>query len=125
MSTLATPWEVNLDGAIFAIEEVGSSPHHIEVALIHLANAGKLKGLRGVVVGDLVDCEWSDGGGSPFPHTKGLEEVLEQRLGALGVPVLYGLPFGHGAQFATLPLGVQATLNADTGSLVITEPSLR
>ena len=65
-----TPWEVNLDDTIFAFEEVGSSPHGIDRMLLHLSQAGKLKRVRGVVVGDLTDCEWSDGGGAPWPHTR-------------------------------------------------------
>lgn len=125
LCTMGTPWEFDLDGAIFVFEEVGSSPHHLERALVQLAQAGKLAGVRGVAIGDLAGCEWSDGGGSPFPRTKTLEEVLAERLGALGVPVLYGLPFGHGDRHATLPLGVQATLDADAGMLTVTEPALR
>jgi muramoyltetrapeptide carboxypeptidase len=50
---------------------------------------------------------------------------LEERPGALGVPVLYKLPFGHGAHLATVPLEVQATLDAGACSLVVTEPALR
>jgi muramoyltetrapeptide carboxypeptidase len=123
--SMGTPWEFDLDEAIFMFEELGSSPHHIERAFVQLTQAGKLSRLRGVVVGDLVDCEWSDGGGSPFPRTKTLEEVLEERLGALGVPVLCRLPFGHGAHLATIPLGVRATLDAGACSLVVTEPALR
>lgn len=42
-----------------------------------------------------------------------VEDVLTDPLGGLGVPVLYNLPLGHGATLATLPLGVQATLDAD------------
>jgi muramoyltetrapeptide carboxypeptidase len=122
--TLGTPWEVNLEGAIFIFEEVGSSPHGIDRALLHLTQAGILKGIRGVVVGDLTGCEFDDGGGSPFPRTKNLEEVLQARLGNLGVPVLSGFPFGHASYFATLPLGVNATLDADTGSFEVTESAL-
>lgn len=123
--TLGTPWEFNLDDAIFVFEEVGSSPHGIDRVLLHLTQAGKFERVRGIVIGDLTECEWSEGGGSPFPRTKVLEEMLEERLGSLGVPVLYRLPFGHDSQFATVPLGVQATLDAETCSLVITEPALR
>ena len=47
------------------------------------------------------------------------------RLGGLGVPVLYNLPLGHGASLATLPLGVQATVDADERTLTIDEPALR
>jgi muramoyltetrapeptide carboxypeptidase len=125
MHTLGTPWEFDLDEAIFAFEEVGSSPHGIERALLQLAQAGKLKRVRGIVIGDLVGCEWSDGGGAPWPRTKTLPEVLEDRLGALGVPVLYGFPFGHGNLFATLPLGVQATLDADARTLAVVEAALK
>ncbi len=123
--TMGTPWEVNLDDAIFVFEEVGSSPHGIDRALLHLTQAGKFERVRGIVVGDLVGCEWSDGGGAPWPRTKVLEEVLEERLGPLGVPVIYKLPFGHGTHLATVPLGVQATLDASTCDLLVTEPALR
>src|SRR5262249_5577989 len=92
MLTMGTPWELDLDRAIFLFEEIGGSPHSIENALVQLTQAGKLAGVRGVAVGDLADCEWSDGGGAPWPHTKTLEEVLEERLSPLGVPVLYPLP---------------------------------
>lgn len=122
--TLGTPWEVNLDDTIFAFEEVGSSPHGIDRMLLHLSQAGKLKRVRGVVVGDLSDCEWSDGGGAPWPHTKTLEETLEDRLKPLGIPVVSTFPFGHGPHKATLPLGVQATLDAESCTLRITEAAL-
>jgi muramoyltetrapeptide carboxypeptidase len=124
LHTMGTPWELNLDDSLFLFEEVGASPHGIDRALLQLLQAGKLQRVRGVIVGDLADCEWSDGGGAPWSHTKTLEEMLEERLGALGVPVLYPLPFGHGDRFATLPLGVQATLDAGTCSLTIDEPAL-
>ncbi|HEY7417301.1 MAG TPA: LD-carboxypeptidase, partial [Ktedonobacteraceae bacterium] len=125
MHTMGTPWEINLDDAIFVFEEVGTSPHHIDRMLLQMSQAGKLKPVRGVVVGDLTDCEWSDGGGAPWPHTKTLEEVLEDRLKPLGIPVVSSFPFGHGPHKATLPLGVQATLDAETCTLTITEPALR
>lgn len=123
--TMGTPWEFNLDDAIFVFEEVGSSPHGIDRALLQLSQAGKFERVKGVVIGDLTGCEWNDGGGSPWPHTKTLEEMLEERLSVLGVPVIYKLPFGHGTHMATVPLGVQATLDASTCTLEVTEPALR
>ena len=125
MHTLKTPWEFNLEDAIFVFEEIGSSPHGIERALLQLIQAGKLQGVRGIAIGDLVGCEWEDGGGAPWPRTKVLEEVLEDRLGHLGVPVLYGFPFGHGNHLATLPLGVHATLDANARILEVTEAALK
>ena len=83
---------------------------------------GKLDGVRGIVVGELAGCEWHEY--TSAPRSKTLEEVLADRLGHLGVPVLYGLPLGHGATLATLPLGVQATVDADALTLTIDEPAL-
>jgi muramoyltetrapeptide carboxypeptidase len=60
-----------------------------------------------------------------WPRTKSLEDVLEQHLEPLGVPVLYKLPLGHGKHQAALPLGVTATLDADERRLTIDEPALR
>jgi muramoyltetrapeptide carboxypeptidase len=124
MATMGTPWELDLDEAIFVFEEVGDSPHGLERKLVQLEQADKLARVRGVVVGDLTGGEFDEGGGSPFPHSKTLEQVLEEQLAPLGVPVLYPLPFGHGGRLATIPLGVQATVDARTCDLVITEPAL-
>lgn len=120
--TIGTPWEVDLDGAIFFFEEVGQAPIRIDRALLYLEQIGKLRGIRGVVVGELAGCEWHEWQSSP--RSKTLENVLLGRLGHLGVPILYGLPLGHGASLATLPLGVQATVDADALTLTIDEPAM-
>jgi muramoyltetrapeptide carboxypeptidase len=121
--TIGTPWEPDLDGAIFFFEECNSAPIQIDRALLHLEQVGKLDGVRGIVVGELAGCEWYEH--TSAPRSKTLENVLEGRLGGLGVPVLYGLPLGHGASLATLPLGVGVTVDADALTLTIDEPALR
>ena len=120
--TLGTPWEPDLDGAIFFFEECNTAPIRIDRALLYLTQIGKLERVRGIVVGELAGCEWHEH--TSAPRSKTLEEVLEGRLGGLGVPVLYGLPLGHGASIATLPLGVEATVDADALTLTIDEPAL-
>ena len=47
--TLGTPWEPDLDGAIFFFEEVGAAPIRIDRALLYLHQVGKLEGVRGIV----------------------------------------------------------------------------
>lgn len=120
--TIGTPWEVDLDGAIFFFEELGIPPIRLDRALLYLEQIGKLRGVRGIVVGEMAGSEWYDFTSSP--RSKTLEEVLTGRLAHLGVPILYGLPIGHGETLATLPLGVQATLDADAMTLTIDEPAL-
>jgi len=120
--TFGTPWEPDLDGAIFFFEECNAAPIQIDRALLYLEHSGRLKDVRGVIVGELAGCEWYEH--TSAPRSKTLEDVLDDRLGGLGVPVLYGLPLGHGATLATLPLGVQATVDADALTLTIDQPAL-
>jgi Uncharacterized proteins, homologs of microcin C7 resistance protein MccF len=120
--TIGTPWEIDLTDSIFFLEEVGVAPIRLDRALLYLDQIGKLRGVRGIVVGELAGSEWHEFTSSPRSKTQ--EEVLEGRLGHLGVPILYGLPIGHGATLSTLPLGVAATVDADALTLTIDEPAL-
>lgn len=123
LQTMGTPWEIDLDGAIFFFEDYDAPPHYVDGMLTQLGHAGKLRNVAGVVVGEMEQCDWRETR-PEWPRTKSIEDVLEQRLEPLGVPVLYKLPLGHGKHLATLPLGVPATLDADARTLVIDEPAL-
>jgi muramoyltetrapeptide carboxypeptidase len=79
--------------------------------LTHLRRAGVLHGLAGVALGQFTDC--ADG----WPVT--LVEVLGERLGDLGVPILGGLPIGHGQDQLSVPVGVPATLDTGAGTLTV------
>jgi muramoyltetrapeptide carboxypeptidase len=123
--TIGTQWEIQTEGRILFFEVQGYGPTFVERHIIHLQQAGKLDGVAGVLVGELPYSEWGEGIGPDWPRERTIDDVLDARLAALGVPVLYGLPVGHGATMATLPLGVQATLDADALTLTIDEPALR
>ncbi len=120
---LGTPWDPVFDDAILFFEEVDEPPYIIEVHLRQLLLAGKLERVRGVVVGEMARCDWR-AERPETPRTRSLEDVLERCLGPLGVPVLYKLPLGHGKHLATIPLGVQATIDADTRTFTIDEPGV-
>jgi muramoyltetrapeptide carboxypeptidase len=120
---LGTSWEPDLEGAILFFEEVHEPTYVIEVHLTQLAQAGKLEGVVGVVVGELKDCDWSEER-PEAPRNRSLEDALERHLAPLGVPVLYKLPLGHGKHLATIPLGVMATLDAEARTLTIDQPGV-
>jgi muramoyltetrapeptide carboxypeptidase len=126
MQTMGTPWELELDGAILFFEDTHAPPYYIDGQLVQLAHAGKLEQVAGVVVGQLEKCDWGDlRPVSDWARSRSIEDVLEERLGLLGVPVLYGLPLGHGKHLAALPLGVACTVDADARTLTVDEPVLR
>ena len=126
MQTVGTPWEFESDGAILFFEDVKAPPYYVDGFLTQLAAAGKLPRVAGVVVGEMKDCDWGDlRQASDWARSRSLEDVLEEHLEPLGVPVLYKLPLGHGKHLAALPLGVSCTLDADRRTLTVDEPAFR
>jgi muramoyltetrapeptide carboxypeptidase len=122
LQTMGTPWEIDLDGAIFFFEDYKAPPYYVDGMLTQLRHAGKLDNLAGVVVGEMKDCDWGDlREASDWARSRSIEDVLEEHLDPLGVPVLFGQPLGHGKHLAALPLGVRYTLDADSRSLTVDE----
>ena len=126
MQTMGTPWEFEFDGAILFFEDVKLPPYYLDGLLNQLKDAGKLQQAVGVVVGEMKDCDYGDmRESSEWPRSRTLEDVLDEYLEPLGVPVLYKLPLGHGKHLASLPLGVRCTLDADSRTLTVDEPAFR
>ncbi|MBN2051163.1 MAG: LD-carboxypeptidase [Spirochaetales bacterium] len=119
-ASLGTPYEIDTAGKIFFFEELETEPWLIDHMLTHLLNAGKLQEAAGIVVGECKNCEPSKLNPG-FHVTFSLEDVLEDFLTPLGVPVIFGLPLGHTRDLATVPLGVEACIDGDEGSLFIEE----
>jgi muramoyltetrapeptide carboxypeptidase len=122
VSTLGTPYEVDTKGAIFFLEEVSEEPYKIDRMLTQLWLAGKFQHCAGIALGQFKNCEATSKSGFDISFT--LQQVLESRIQTLGIPSVYGLPFGHVKSKMTLPIGVQAELNATDKTFTIIEPSV-
>lgn len=112
---LGTPHLPPLAGAILVLEDVGEAPYRIERMLTHWRLCGALQQLAGLAFGHFSGCEPDPD--TPSERRFSLEQVLRERSSDLGIPVLAGLPVGHEAGNAALPLGVMARLDADRGLL--------
>jgi muramoyltetrapeptide carboxypeptidase len=121
--TLATPWEVDLGGCILFFEDVHCPPWHVDGILTQLRNAGKLEDVAGVAVGEMHECDPTKEK-DPWLRSRSMEDVFEEHLEPLGIPVVFNLPLGHGDHLCTIPLGVTATVDADARTLTIDEAAL-
>ncbi|WP_052051072.1 S66 peptidase family protein [Leptolyngbya sp. KIOST-1] len=111
---LGTPHQPDLRGAILAFEDVTEAPYRIDRLLTHWRMAGHLTGIKGIALGRFSRCE-----PPPGVPSLAIAEVLRDRLGDLGVPVVANLPFGHDGSNAALPVGAIARLDGDAGRLEI------
>jgi len=118
VSTLGTPFEIMTNQKILLIEDVGEPPYKVDSMLQQLTYAGKLAEAAGVVIGDFSKAEPS----GPRPSFS-LEEVLEEYLSNLSIPVIKGFRIGHCDPQEPVPLGVQATMSTAAGTLII-EPGV-
>jgi muramoyltetrapeptide carboxypeptidase len=119
-TTMGTPYEIDTKGKILLLEDTGEAPYRIDRMLVQLKLAGKLADAAGIVWGTCTDCEPSN---SSFEINLSMSELLDDLLGDLGKPVLAGLVFGHTKEKATIPLGVEAELDAGARTFSIVEPA--
>jgi muramoyltetrapeptide carboxypeptidase len=112
MVAAAAGWALpSLHGAILLIEDVEKGLGHLDRHLTRLLKAGCLDGVVGIAVGQFTGCGPSRGWS--------VVDLLRDRLAPLGVPILGGLPLGHGADAVAIPVGTEAVLDADQGTLTV------
>ncbi len=109
--SLKTPYEIQTRDGILLIEDVNEPAYRIDGMLWQLKTAGKFRGVKGIVFGEMVNCRFSDG------HKGRLDDLIRDMLPKRSIPVLTHCPVGHGNEMWTLPLGVEATLDTDSKSL--------
>jgi muramoyltetrapeptide carboxypeptidase len=116
VNLIGTPWQPDLRGALLFLEDCAEQPYRVDRMLTQLANAGMLRGLRGVLLGDFeADVAYKDA-----LERKYWKEIFLERFSPLGIPVLDRLPVGHGKRNEPLPLGVRAVVTR-TGKLLLLE----
>ncbi|MFI6909382.1 LD-carboxypeptidase [Nonomuraea sp. NPDC050394] len=103
-SLCGTRWQPRFTGNIVFLEDVGEAPYRIDRMLTQLQRAGAFQGVLGFALGSWEEC------GDPYP-------VLRERLLPLGVPVLAGLPVGHGTPQLSVWLGALGAIDTESCSL--------
>jgi len=109
----------DFDGCIFFVEDVREEVYRVDRMLTQLKLAGVLERIAGFVFGRCTDCEPTSRYGSLT-----LQEVLNDHIAPLGVPAWYGSMIGHIADKFTVPVGVPAEIDADTGTIKLLEPAV-
>jgi len=98
--------DLNVKGAILFIEDTGEAHYNVDRMLKNLKLSGKLDAIRGIVVGQFVNMTQ----GVDLP----LNEIILNNVRDLGIPVMYGVPVGHGSP--NMPLYLGRTVRLEVGT---------
>lgn len=109
-SLMGSPWEPDFDGRVLFLEEVSEAPYRLDRMLTHLRSSASFSGVKALIGGSLHDCR---------PHSECMERWSELLLEAApeGVPVVAGLPFGHGARNTAFPVGASVVVDTRRGAV--------
>ena len=110
-SLLGTPYFPAIDDGILFVEDVGEAPYRVERMLYQLHLSGVLGRQQALLLGSFSQC-------APGHRDNGyaLGDAFAQIGAAAGLPVIDGLPHGHGAEQLTLPFGAPARLRVEGGN---------
>jgi muramoyltetrapeptide carboxypeptidase len=90
-------------GAFLFLEDTGERAYRIDRMMQQLLQSGSLKGVKVVLLGQFLGGVDKDGVSRVTDYWKGLAQMLS-------IPVIAGLPVGHGDTNQCLPLGTSARL---------------
>ena len=113
-ATVGTAEHGSAKDGIALLEDVTESVYRIDRMLTQLLRSGWFDDVRGIVLGSWAAC------GDPAE----IRALILDRLAPLGVPMAGDFGFGHVPSSPTLPLGAEATFDADLGTLTFATPAL-
>ncbi|MEM9362445.1 MAG: LD-carboxypeptidase [Bacteroidota bacterium] len=113
--------DANLDteGKILFIEEIGEYRYSIDRMLYSLKRAGYFDGLAALIVGEISKVRTNT---TPFGMSN--EELILDVLKECDFPVLFHFPAGHGDQNRAMVFGKTVTLNVGENQSVVTFENL-
>ncbi|MDP1802173.1 MAG: LD-carboxypeptidase [Bacteroidota bacterium] len=105
---------------ILFLEEAKEEPYSIDRMLTQLKLCGILNSISGFVFGKCAKCLAEE----PLKAFT-FHEVILQHIQPLKIPAFYGAMIGHIENKLTVPLGINATMDADKGIISLEENSVQ
>jgi muramoyltetrapeptide carboxypeptidase len=109
-SLVGSDYFPRIEGGILFVEDIAEPPYRVERMLYHLLHAGVLGQQKALVIGDFTSCRVAE-----YDNGYDLAVAFERIGAAAGIPLVQGLPFGHGPAKFTLPFGIAGRLRVDDG----------
>jgi muramoyltetrapeptide carboxypeptidase len=112
-----TPAQLRADGCIVFMEDVAEPAYRVDRCFRQLELAGALQGVRGFAFGRFTEVPTQT-------NSRDITDVLAEVSARHAVPAVVDFPIGHIEHNWTIPVGVQAELDADAGTLTLVESTV-
>jgi muramoyltetrapeptide carboxypeptidase len=118
-SIMGTKYQPSFNDSVLVIEDIGEEPYRIDRYLSQLKNSDVLYKINACILGQFTDC-------APKEPEKSLtlEQIFNDYLGNLRIPVISNLSYGHIPRKLTLPLGARVRVDAKRQKITIIESVL-
>ncbi|MCK4761379.1 MAG: LD-carboxypeptidase [Candidatus Aminicenantes bacterium] len=106
VSLIGTPYLPQVEERVLLLEDVGERPYRLDRMIWQIAQAGLFSRIKALLLGQFPGC---------FKDPEEKENFLQRMTGYFAghdIPIIYDLPFGHGENIHTLPLGIQVEIDA-------------
>ncbi len=97
------------DNAIIFLEDCNEEISRIDRTFTYLRQLGIFKKCAALLLGEFSNLKDT---GRPYGYT--LKDIILEHTENLDIPVLCNMPFGHGKNLYSFPIGASATLDTDT-----------
>jgi muramoyltetrapeptide carboxypeptidase len=107
--------DIHTKNKILFIEDLDEYLYHIDRMMIQLKRSGKLKDLKGLIVGGMTEMK-----DNSVPFGKKVEEIILDAVKEYKYPVCFGFPAGHIEDNRALYLGKKAKLSVGKNEVNLT-----
>ena len=115
IATLGTEYDLDYNGKILFLEDVGEKTYKIDRFLNQLKKHGVFEKIEGLVLGDFKNCTQDS------EKDMTLLEVFQNYFKELKKPVIYNFESGHSEPMLTLPLGAICEIDTYNKELKVLE----
>lgn len=112
-SSLGTKSEIITDNKILFFEEINEAAYRIDRMLVQLKRAGKLKKIKGLIVGHMTNVT------DEKEFGKSAIEIITDIVKEYSFPVCFQFPSGHESPNMPLILGMQSELTVEKNNVLL------
>lgn len=114
--SVGTFYEPDTAGKILLIEDIEESVPSMDMAITHLEQAGMMKNIAGLLVGNFSDCS-----NDRYDSSYTIEKFVRERFADYTVPVIANVCSAHKRPMGTIPMGMVCTMDADARTVTFTK----